>query len=434
MVDVIALERRVLEALTKRCGAGPDTTILALVSGGADSVALMHLLHRVHPGPLVVCSFDHGLRRESVGEVDAVRAQAAGLNLGFRTRRLSIEAGTGLQERARNARYLAAEDVASEVGAELIATGHTASDQAETILFRLARGTGRAGALGMAPRRGSLIRPLLGLTRGDTCRYCAALGLTWFDDPSNADERFTRSRVRHGVLADLARVHPGAERNLAAFADRLRDEDTLIVELVAQAAERCGDAGGLHVADLALEPPAIRRLLVRGLIERAGLATASASTIDRVLAILPGAAPIQIEGGLAAVDRDRLVIEPSSGLPPSESVPLSVPGSATFGAVRLDARRGAARASTPTSVSIDHPGPFLVRSPLPGDRLEMADGWHKRVGHLLAEAGVPARNRCQVPVVAIEGVAVWVAGHRAATAMLATGGRAASNVNLQSFG
>lgn len=435
MVDAGDLERRVRAALTEQCAVPLDASILVLVSGGADSTALMHLLRTAHPGPVVIASFDHGLRVESADEVDAVGRQAAALGLSFHARRLSLEPGAGLQERARDARYAAADEIAREVGVDLIATGHTATDQAETILFRLARGTGRTGALGISPRRGNIIRPVLGLTRDETRGYCEVRGVPWTDDPSNADARFTRSRIRHGLVAELARVHPGAVTNLAAFADRLRDEDAVFEVIIAAAAERCTEGGGLRMAHVTREPRAIARLLVRTLIDDAGLDPASAATVDRILQMVPGTGPIQLPGGaVAAVDRGCLVVEVSGKSVPPVTVDLLVPGSVTFGVARLNAERGPAGPPSPNAVSIDHPGPLVVRAPRPGDRLEMTGGWHKRVGPLLAEAGVPARHRGRVPVVVAGGKPVWVVGHRAATALLAKGGRAASNVNLQSFG
>ena len=427
-------EERVGAALTERCGVASDATILALVSGGADSVALMHLLRAVRPRAVIICSVDHGLRAESVAEVEAVCAQADGLGLVVHTRRLSIAAGAGLQERARSARYAAAQELCNEVGADVIATGHTATDQVETVLFRLARGTGRHGALGMSYRRGNIIRPLLGVTRAETREYCAAHRLPFVDDPSNDDDRFTRSRIRHGLLAELDRVHPGAQANVNAFVDRLRDEGALLTDLVEAAAERCADGDRLGVAALAAEPVAIQRLLARRLVESAGLPTASSATVDRLIAMLASGGVVQIgAGAIATNDRGRLGIESPKVAAQCEAVAFAVPGRVSFGSVSLEAGRGPARPPTPHAVSIDHPGPFVVRGPVPGDRLEMAGGWHKRVGHLLADVGVEACDRIQVPIVTADGVPVWVAGHRAATAALAEPGRAASNLNLQSL-
>lgn len=291
----------------QRHGLLPAGPVLALVSGGADSLALMHLLAELSPAPPVVASFDHGLRAEAGAEATEVCRSAEALGLRAEVRRLDVGSGSGLQERAREARYAAARELARETGCERIATGHTASDQAETVLFRLARGTGRTGALGMAPRAGELIRPLLCLTRDETTDLCAARGLRPASDPSNDDARFARTRVRDGLLRALADVHPAAERHVGAFADLLRDEAALLDELVesALARVRCGDV--LDAAALRTEPVALVRLVVRrAILEAGGGGEAMAgAAVDRAIAVVMGVTPrAELPGGLI-VTRSR---------------------------------------------------------------------------------------------------------------------------------
>ena len=151
--------------------------VLAMVSGGADSTCLMHLLARIHDGPVGVLAIDHGLRPGAAAETDGVVAAAEALGLRAHREALAMEPGPGLQERARDLRLAAARRVAAREGYARIATGHTASDQAETVLFRIARGTGRTGALGMAPERDGVVRPLLVLDAAETRAWCAAHGI-----------------------------------------------------------------------------------------------------------------------------------------------------------------------------------------------------------------------------------------------------------------
>src|SRR5690242_18661232 len=203
-----------------------------MVSGGADSLCLMHLLARLHDGPVDVLAVDHGLREGSAAEAAGVAAAAGGLGLTAHVETLGLPAGPGVQARAREARLSAARRIAAREGHAVIATGHTASDQAETVLFRMARGTGRTGALGIAARNGDLVRPLLVLEAHETRAWCAAHGLEPVRDPSNDDPRHARARVRHGLLPALAAVHPAAGRHVAALADALRDEAELLAPLV----------------------------------------------------------------------------------------------------------------------------------------------------------------------------------------------------------
>ena len=167
-----------------------------MVSGGPDSLCLLHALVTLHDAPVGVVSVDHGLRPEAGQEVAAVRNIAGSLGCPFTPIRLELAGGPGVQERARAARYAAVRAVAARDRWDVIAAGHTASDQAETVLMRMARGTGRTGALGMAPRSGDLVRPLLCVNGAETAAWCVATGLSAAADPSNADQAYTRVRAR----------------------------------------------------------------------------------------------------------------------------------------------------------------------------------------------------------------------------------------------
>ncbi|MGD9694985.1 MAG: tRNA lysidine(34) synthetase TilS [Thermoleophilia bacterium] len=403
--------------------------VLAMVSGGADSTCLMHLLAGVHDGPVGVLAVDHGLRPESEGEALAVAAAARALGLEAQVERLGLRPGAGVQERAREARYAAARRVAREGGYARIATGHTASDQAETVLFRLARGTGRAGALGMAARSGDLVRPLLVATAAETRSWCAERGLDVAEDPSNRDPSYARSRVRHGLLPALAEVHGGAEAHVAAFADRLRDEAEVLAPLLDAAWDAAAEGGeGLAVAVLAAQPPAVARLLARRLFERAGLPgeALGAGPVGRALDLLAPGGPRRVDlpgAGAALVERGRLVAVAAPVERPAPAPrPLAVPGAAAFGDLVVSARRGRAEAPRPGRVAVLADGPFTIRAPAPGDRLPVAGGGRRAVGRLLADGGVPARRRSAVPVIAVGDRVVWVAGHRAAADLIAPAG------------
>ena len=130
-----------------------------------------------------------------------------------------------LQSWARDLRYARALECSATA---LIATGHTASDQAETVLYRLAASPGRRALLGMAPREGRLLRPLLAITREQTAAHCEARGLSWREDSSNSSRHYVRGRVRHGVLAELRAVHPAAEENLLRSVEILRAEAAVL--------------------------------------------------------------------------------------------------------------------------------------------------------------------------------------------------------------
>jgi tRNA(Ile)-lysidine synthase len=409
----------------------PGAPVLLMLSGGPDSTCLMHVLREIHDGRLGALVVDHGLRDGAEAEAERAAVAARALGIEARVERLGLRGGPGAPERARAARLAAARRRAAAGGFARIATGHTASDQAETVLFRLARGTGRTGALGMAPRRGALVRPLLAIGGEETRRWCAERGLRTAADPTNDDLRLARGRVRHDLVPALARVHPGAERHVAALADALRDEGEMLDALVAEAWERCETGAGLSAAALAAEPRALRPLLARRLLRGAGLGgeALAAQPVARVLGLIDGPARVEVPGGAVARERGIIAVVPPSTLEP-ESRPLPVPGTAVFAGRTLSASRGAAAAPSPARVAVAVEGPLIVRGPVPGDRLPLPGGGRQAVGRLLASAGVPARERPLVPVVATGERVVWVAGYRAAHDLLAPPGRPAVVLEL----
>jgi tRNA(Ile)-lysidine synthase len=171
---------------------------------------------------LSVAHVDHGLRPGSAMEAELVAQLADDRGLAFRALSVRVAPGASLQDRARSARHAALRAEASRVGAGVIALGHTADDQAETVLMRALSGASPKSLLAMADREHGLARPLLRVWREATVAYCSALGLEVLEDPSNADPRFLRSRVRHEVLPALEAVFPGARRRLVVLADRQR--------------------------------------------------------------------------------------------------------------------------------------------------------------------------------------------------------------------
>ena len=243
----------------------------------------MHLLARwnTRPAPrkILVATVDHGLRAEAAEEARWVASEAAALGLAHRILAWTGEKpATGLQERAREARYRLLVDLARETSASHLLTAHTLDDQAETILMRMARGSGLAGLSGMAAerdRRGIRhLRPLLDCPKATLVDLCTREGWRFVTDPSNRDERFARVRWRR-LMPALAAEGLGAER-LAELARRARQADEALDFKTAEAYDRCrlmeaGEGVVLDAAVMAAEPFEIAlRLLMKGLSE-AGL-------------------------------------------------------------------------------------------------------------------------------------------------------------------
>ncbi len=223
---IIALVRRVVAvAADRRRVLRPGERVLLACSGGPDSTALLDALSRLAPPrgwSILVAHVDHGLRPGGESESRHVAMLAEERALPFVALRVTVEAGPSLQERAREARHAALREAAHRAQASAIALGHTADDQAETVLMRALSSATPRSILAMAERNGALARPLLRVWRADTEAYCAALGISVLEDPSNRDPRFLRSRVRHELMPALEAVFPGARRRLVVLAERQR--------------------------------------------------------------------------------------------------------------------------------------------------------------------------------------------------------------------
>jgi tRNA(Ile)-lysidine synthase len=328
---VAALRLAVRRALTGLAGDGP---VLVACSGGADSLALAAATAFVAPRlgrRAALVTVDHALQDGSDRRAAAVAAWAAGA--GFdpaEAVRVDVAGRPGGPEAAaRDARYAALTEAARRHGAAALLTGHTRDDQAETVLLALARGAGPRGLAGMPPRRDlagvPLLRPLLEVSREETRKACAALGLTPWEDPHNTDPSYARARVRADVLPALVRaLGPGVLDNLARTA-RLVAADTAALDALAAAALTgaagepadggpAGGAGaraaggGLSVAALAGLAPAVRTRVLHAWARELGALPAALShrhvaALDALVTAWRGQGPVHLPGGVLVARR-----------------------------------------------------------------------------------------------------------------------------------
>lgn len=285
--------------------AGP-APLVAMLSGGRDSVCMLDLAVRARGAAVVTAlHVDYGLREGADGD----ERHCAGL-----CERLGValevvhpqrpEGGGNLQAWARNERYAAAARMAEERDA-VIVTGHTADDQVETILYRLASSPSRRALLGMRPRDGRLARPLLGTTRAETTAYCEERGLAWRDDATNEEAGYRRNLLRRGLIPRLEEIHPAAKENVLRTAALLREEAGLLDSLVDAELEG-GDGippGSVSHRRFAELHPALRRLVLQRLAdEAAGRPVAGAARFaDQVAGLSRGGSTLDLGGGVRAV-------------------------------------------------------------------------------------------------------------------------------------
>jgi tRNA(Ile)-lysidine synthase len=243
-----------------------DRPVVAMLSGGRDSVCLLDVAVALCGAERVsALHVNYGLRAESDADEAHCRALCRELGVDIEIVRAEREsqASGNLHAWARDVRYGVAGDLAERQDA-LIAAGHTATDQVETILYRLAASPGRRALLGMPASEGRLVRPLLELTREQTAAYCVERDLTWREDVSNDNPSYARARVRHGLLPALDAVHPAALENVLRTAALLREETELLDALVDAELKR---GWSIQIARLRELPPGLARLVVIRLAE-----------------------------------------------------------------------------------------------------------------------------------------------------------------------
>jgi tRNA(Ile)-lysidine synthase len=398
------------------------TTGIVLASGGADSAATAAaLVEVVGPGALTALHLNYGLRPDSDRDEETVRELSARLGIELEVERPTLGEGN-VQAEAREARYTAAERLRRARGADWIATGHTRTDLAETVLYRLATSPGRRALLGLRPRHGAVVRPLLALGGEEVRRLASAAGLLFRDDPTNAEPIYARNRLRIEVLPVLREIGPNAEATIAETQAELAEEAEALERVVADVLAESGvkAAGAIGQDVLAPLHPAIRRLALQRLAERAAgaavpLGRGRADQIWRLVndpeggvVELGSGLEARIEGGHVRFTADSVAEPPAATLP--------VPGVCRFGSweVRAELASSVPAADGPDLAVLD-PGvlasSLLVRSWREGDRMRpLGLGGSKSLQDLFTDRKVPRSLRHALPVVSSDERIVWIAG------------------------
>ena len=282
--------------------------VLVLLSGGRDSVCLLDLAVRIAGADAVsALHVNYGLRDASDADELHCALLCERLGVPLEIRRPRRPERGNVQAWARDVRYAAAAELAGEGD---IAAGHTATDQVETILYRLASSPSRRALLGMKPREGRLVRPLLNFTRAHTAAYCLERGLDWREDETNELDAYARGRVRAELVPALRRIHPAAEQNVISLAELLREEAEVLDELVDGV---LGGRDAIELARLRELPVALRRLVVQRLADTAvgHPAPGTARRVEEIEGLRHGALDLP-HGVRAVVEGGVLRFEPQN--------------------------------------------------------------------------------------------------------------------------
>lgn len=427
---------RIVSALTE---AGvPDGAVLTVAfSGGADSTSLLHImasLRETRGYTVTAAHFHHGLRgAEADADERFCRSFCERLAIPLSVGRADVRAeaertGEGIEEAARRLRYAFLEQTAPGY----LLTAHTADDQLETVLMDLCRGAGVRGLAGIPPARGRILRPMLSVTRKEIEQYCAAQGLAYCTDRTNADETYRRNYIRHTVVPALETLNPRVRETVAA-ACRGLSADADHLEAAGAALLTEADTGdGLAIdrllsADAASRAAALRRYVFL----ETGLRV-SRPTVEELDRLLSHPGRYNFEGGhfaLSAGGKLRLTAslrgEPFS-LPLSPEPDGLVCGGFRFSTVPMEEFRNFSKIHKKllfTALDYDKlTGAVWIRSRRPGDRLHIAGrDCGKTVPKLLAERGVPPYRRDEIPLVADENGVAMVCGYAVAASVALDG-------------
>jgi tRNA(Ile)-lysidine synthase len=448
------VERRVLDFIRRNDILNAGEGVVAAVSGGPDSSALLVALFRLRlvlDIELTAAHFNHMLRsaEEAAADLDFVRALASTLDIPFAHEAGDVRAHAkhqSIEDAARRFRYAFLAGRAKDANASVVVTGHTIDDQAETILLHLIRGAGLDGVAGMRPRSTwpfravgepapgqgpgpDLARPLLSLRREDTEKYCHDLGLIPRKDPTNDLPVATRNRLRRELVPALRRFNPNINEAIARFAVAAARDADYLDDLARHHFARIASLGprtaSMTRADLLIAAPALSARLFRLAFEHVTGAAADLETthIETLLDALhrpPG--KLSLPGGVTAeTDSHSLVLrrgqpEPVQRIP---ETPLAVPGRTEVSGRLFEANIFSVfpelSHARPDEAFLDaeRSGAALtVRSRRPGDRLRpLGLGGEKKLQDILVDAKVPAAERDGVPIICGPQSIIWVVGH-----------------------
>ena len=441
-VHIIMLLTKVKEIIKKYTMLCPGDHVVVAVSGGPDSVCLLSVLQAFAKDlslTLHVAHLDHRFRgRESADEALFVARLAEKMGIPATVEHFDVPAfcrehGLSSPAGAREVRYSFLHRVAETVGASRIATGHTATDQAETLLMRLLRGASIAGLSAIPPVRENIIRPLINVTREEVLEYLRLRGLEYASDPSNTMPVYTRNRIRMEVLPVLKQVNPRIVETLASEAALLRDEgeaaEACLTTIAAEVLAQDEDGVSLNREGFNALPRAFKRRMLLKAADLAGAQSSGLSSvqindaIDFMAASQTGRTMLMPYGLIIEREYEKFVMRFQEAAE-EFSYPLPVPGSTAIPELGMDADAEVLnRLPDETNVKnyrwqalfdYDKIGLLTLRNRRPGDWFCPAGmrGKSKKLQDFFVDVKMPRRRRDTVPILLSDNDIVWVVGLR----------------------
>ena len=390
------MQNRLLKFAREQNLIAPGDTVICAVSGGADSVAMLFALYLLREKlgiTLEAAHFNHNLRgEESLRDETFVRELCARYEIPLHVASGEIHPGKkGLEAAARDARYAFLESLPGK-----IATAHTADDNAETILMHLVRGTGLKGLGGIAPQRGKLIRPMLGITRREVEDFLAEWHLPHVEDSTNETDAFLRNRLRHHVMPLLAAENPRIAENLSQMALRLREDEACLSQLSRY--ETLPEVETLRTLPSAVRSRMLERFLKENGVrepEDVHIAQAEAlvfSDSPSASAAFPGGVTLSRQYGHLTANPTGEAFTP---------VTLTCPGSAEAAGIRITCEPAGELAQSENLLTVCPSGKISIRPRQTGDKIRLSGG-SKSLKKLFIDRKIPAADRERIPVVCDE--------------------------------
>lgn len=390
------MRNKLLKFIREQNLIAPGDTVICAVSGGADSVAMLFALYLLREKleiTLEAAHFNHNLRgEESLRDETFVRELCARYDIPLHAASGEIRPGKkGLEAAARDARYAFLESLPGK-----IATAHTADDNAETILMHLVRGTGLKGLGGIAPQRGKLIRPMLGITRQEVEDFLAEWHLPHVEDSTNETDAFLRNRLRHHVMPLLTEENPRIAENLSQMALRLREDEACLT--------RQSHYETLpEVEILRTLPPAVRSRMLERFLKENGVREPEDVHIAQAEALVfsesPSASAAFPGGVTLSRQYGRLTANPTGEA--FTPVTLTCPGSAEMVGIRITCEPAGELAQSENLLTVCPSGKISIRPRQTGDKIRLSGG-SKSLKKLFIDRKIPAADRGQIPVVCDE--------------------------------
>ena len=399
-------------------------TLIAAVSGGADSVCMLGILQNICKSKnieLVCAHFNHNLRgAESDADEAYVKELCGRLGIKFYRSESDVAAiakqkGISIETAAREERYSFLYSLAATLGNAKIATAHTANDNAETMLLNLSRGSGTKGLCGIPPVRDNIIRPILLLSRKDTETYCEENGLKYVTDKTNFDTKYSRNKIRVDIIPMLCRINSEAVNNICKAAHILTEDNRCLENIANKVYNEAYVASSLKTDKLkTLDNAILARVMVRFIKENT-LADYDSIHVNKAVELVKNGVTgdnLQLGDKLyLAISYDKLIISTGEYTSDTNKITAERCGEYSFGTKTVLLEQGRSVKDKKNCIDLDKVTfPLVLRTPMPGDKFKIPKVGTKPVNRLLTDRKIPRSERGSLPLLAYKDEIVWICG------------------------